>query len=99
MAVSLTHKIKPLSVKVSVSHTLQLGNGTVCHPPHFRVHIRPSGQHPRHRPAAVRSEVPHSQTEKAVHPGTAGCRKKGAEQANTATGKGKGIGGVNRAEI
>ena len=44
-------------------------------------------------------EVPHSQTEKAVHPGTAGCRKKGAEQANTATGKVKGIGGVNRAEI
>ena len=57
MAVSLTHKIKPLSVKVSVSHTLQLCNGTVCHPPHFRVHIRPSGQHPRHRPAAVRSVV------------------------------------------
>ena len=39
-------------------------------------------------------EVPHSQTEKAVHPGTAGCREKGAEQTTAATGKGKGIGGL-----
>ena len=44
-------------------------------------------------------EVPHSQAEKAVHPGTAGCRKKGAEQANAATRKDKGIGGISRAKI
>lgn len=57
--------------------------------------------------AAVKAEkkalkakkVPRNKTEKAVHPGTAGCCEKGAEQANTATGKGKGIGGVNRAEV
>ena len=41
-------------------------------------------------------EVPHGQAEKAIHPGTAGCRKKGAEQANTATGKDKGIGGIHQ---
>ena len=44
-------------------------------------------------------EVTHSQAEKAVHPGTAGCRKKGAEQATAATGKDKRIGGVNRGEV
>ena len=44
-------------------------------------------------------EVPRRKTEKAVHPGTAGCRKKGTEQANAATGKDKGIGGVNRAKF
>ena len=57
MAVSLTHKIKPLSVKGSIGHALQLCDGAICQPPHFRVHIRQSGQHPRHRPAAVRSVV------------------------------------------
>ncbi len=44
-------------------------------------------------------EVPRRKNEKAVHPGTAGCRKKGAEQANAATGKDKGIGGISRAKI
>ena len=44
-------------------------------------------------------EVPRRKTEKAVHPGTAGRREKGAEQAIAATGKDKGIGGVNRAKI
>ena len=44
-------------------------------------------------------EVPHGQAEKAIHPGTAGCRKKGAEQATAATGKDKRIGGVSRAKI
>ena len=48
---------------------------------------------------APEARVPRRKNEKAVHPGTAGCRKKGAEQANAATGKDKGIGGVNRAEI
>ena len=57
LAVSLTRKIKPLSVKVRISHVLQLCNGTVCQPPHFRVHVRQGGQHPRHRSAAVRSVV------------------------------------------
>jgi hypothetical protein len=33
------------------------------------------------------------------HPGTAGCREKGAKQTNTATGRDKRIGGVNRAEV
>ena len=57
MALSLTHKIKPLSVKVCIGHALQLRNGAFCQLPHFSVHIRPGGQHPRHRPAAVRSVV------------------------------------------
>ena len=57
MAVSLTHKIKPLSVKVGISHVLQFCNGAIRQPPHFRVHVRQSGHYPRHRPAAVRSVV------------------------------------------
>ena len=52
-----TRKIKPLSVKVCIGHALQLRNGALCQLPHFSVHIRPGGQHPRHRPAAVRSVV------------------------------------------
>ena len=57
MAVSLTHKIKPLPFKVRIGHALQLCNGAIRQPPHFRVHIRQSGPHLRHRPAAVRSVV------------------------------------------
>ena len=57
MAVSLTRKIKPLSVKVSIRHALQLCNSTIRQPPHFRVHVRQCGHHPRHRSAAVRSVV------------------------------------------
>ena len=57
MAVSLTRKIEPLSVKVRIGHVLQLCNGAIRKPPHFRVHIRQGSQHPRHRPAAVRSVV------------------------------------------
>ena len=57
LVVSLTRKIESLSVKVSIGHTLQLCNGTVCQPPHFRVHIRQGGQHPCHRAAAVRGVV------------------------------------------
>ena len=44
LAVSLTREIKPLSVKVSIGHALQLGNGPVHQPPHFRVHVRQGGE-------------------------------------------------------
>ena len=57
MAVLFTREIKPLSVKVSIGHALQLGNGPVHQPPHFRVHVRQGGEHPRHRSTAVRSVV------------------------------------------
>ena len=50
-------KIKPLSVKISIGHALQLCNGAVCQLPHFGVHIRQGSQHPRHCAAAVRSVV------------------------------------------
>ena len=53
----VANKIKPLSVKVSIRHALQLCNGAICQLPHFRVHIWQGGQHPRHCPAAVRSVV------------------------------------------
>ena len=46
------------------------------------------------RKGAESKRIPNGQTEKAVHPGTVGCRKKGTEQANAATEKDKGIGGL-----
>ena len=51
--VLFTRKIEPLSVKVRISHVLQLCNGAIRKPPHFGVHIRQSGPHLRHRPAAI----------------------------------------------
>ena len=50
-------KIKPLPVKVGISHVLQLCNGAICQPPHFRVHVRQGSPHPCHRPATARSVV------------------------------------------
>ena len=57
LAVLFTREIKPPSVKVCIGHALQLGNGPVHQPPHFRVHVRQGGEHPRHRPAAVKGVV------------------------------------------